>query len=150
MPTCGGNQRRAGQPQTLGRAGVHWDPVLWAMPSPGEGALRCPCFSLPGRGDQRFPARLPRWRRVTATTGLPWPFLVGPPAAQADTLCTVYQLGGPLPSWCAAQGGAWGPVNKREEWCSLGTLQVPFSAPFSLESSLHPGKLGAFSAELLR
>lgn len=49
--------------------------------------------------------------------------------------------------YCSRRG--LGPSQQEEEWYSLGTLQVPFSAPFYL-SPVHPGKLGAFSAELLR
>lgn len=57
-PLVGKPEEGWANPQTLGREGVHWDPVLWAMPSPGEGAPGTPAYSLLGRGGQRsLPAR---------------------------------------------------------------------------------------------
>ena len=76
-PLVGRPEEGWADPQTLGRAGVHWDPVLWAMPSPGEGAPGTPACPAWQQGPA-FPAHPPHWRQVTAITGLIWPFLWGP------------------------------------------------------------------------
>lgn len=70
-------------PQTLGRTRVHWDAVLWAMPSPGEGAPGTPACSLPASLETGESNR---------KTNLA--FSAGPPAAPALTLRAVV---GPVP-----------------------------------------------------
>lgn len=69
--------------QMLGRARVHWDPVLWAMPSPGEGAPGTPACSLPASLEMGDSSR----RTHLA-------FSAGPPAAPA---LTRRALVGPVP-----------------------------------------------------